>query len=60
MARARSATSTATRGCGADQVEGRVLRADSDGLLVDGGGRIGQVRHGWAEVGAGYVRVLRS
>ena len=30
--------------CGADQVEGRVMRVDRDGLLVDWGGRLGTVR----------------
>jgi hypothetical protein len=29
---------------GADQGEGRVLRVDRDGLLVDWGGRLGTVR----------------
>ena len=29
---------------GAGQVEGRVLRVDRDGLLVDWGGRLGQPR----------------
>jgi hypothetical protein len=43
----------------ADQVEGRVLRVDRDGLLVDWGGRLGTVRRSWAEVGARFVRVLR-
>ena len=43
----------------ASQVEGRVLRVDRDGLLVDEGGRLGLVRHGWAEVGERFVRVLR-
>jgi hypothetical protein len=33
---------------GADQVEGRVLRVDRDGLLVDWGGRLGTVRRSWS------------
>ena len=44
---------------GADQVEGRVLRVDRDGLLVDWGGRFGQLRHPWSEAGARFVRVPR-
>ena len=44
---------------GADQVEGRVLRVDRDGLLVDWGGRLGQARHPWSDVGARLVRVPR-
>jgi hypothetical protein len=44
---------------GADPVEGRVLRVDRDGLLVDWGGRLGTVRHSWSEVGARFVRVPR-
>jgi hypothetical protein len=44
---------------GADQVEGRVLRVDHDGLRVDWGGRLGTVRHNWSEVGARFGRVSR-
>jgi hypothetical protein len=44
---------------GADQVEGRVLRIDGDGLLVDRGGRLATVRHAWSEVGARFGRVPR-
>jgi hypothetical protein len=44
---------------GADQVEGRVLRVDRDGLLVDWGGRLGMVRHSWSEVGDRFARVPR-
>ena len=44
---------------GADQVEGRVLRVDRDGPMVDWGGRLGTVRHPWSEVGARFVRVPR-
>jgi hypothetical protein len=44
---------------GADQVEGRVLRVDASGLLVDWGGRLGTMRHDWSEVGARFVRLPR-
>ena len=44
---------------GADQVEGRVLRVDRDGVLVDWGRRLGQVRHPWVEVGARFRRAPR-
>ena len=44
---------------GADQVEGRVLRVDRDGLLVDWGGRLGTQRHGWSEVGTRFARLPR-
>jgi hypothetical protein len=44
---------------GADQVEGRVLRVDRDGLLVDPGGRLVAVRHSWSEVGTGGRRLPR-
>ena len=44
---------------GADRVEGRVLRVDRDGLLVDWGARLGTVRHPWLEVGARFVRLPR-
>jgi hypothetical protein len=44
---------------GADRVEGRVMRVDRDGLLVDWGGRLGQLRHTWTEVGARFVRLPR-
>jgi hypothetical protein len=44
---------------GADQVEGRVLRVDRDGLLVDWGGRLGSERHPWSEIGARFVRLPR-
>jgi len=43
----------------ADQVEGRVLRVDRDGLLVDWGGRLGKHRHPWSEVGARFFRLPR-
>jgi hypothetical protein len=44
---------------GVDRVEGRVLRVDRDGLLVDWGGRLGTVRHPWSEVGDRFARVPR-
>jgi hypothetical protein len=44
---------------GADRVEGRVLRVDRDGVLVDWGGRIGTQRHDWSDVGARFVRLPR-
>jgi hypothetical protein len=44
---------------GADHVEGRVLRVDRDGTLVDWGSRLGTVRHPWSEVGARFVRLPR-
>jgi hypothetical protein len=44
---------------GAEQVEGRVLRADRDGVLVDWGARLGTVRHPWTEIGVRFVRVPR-
>jgi hypothetical protein len=50
VGRATSAPPTASPP-GAAQVEGRVLRVDRDGLLVDWDGRLGTVRHGCAEVG---------
>ncbi len=37
----------------------RVLRVDRDGLLVDWGGRLGQLGHSWSEVGAQFGRVPR-
>ena len=43
----------------ADQVEGRVLRVDRDGLLVAWAGRLGGHRHPWSEVGARFVRLPR-
>ena len=44
---------------GAEQVEGRVLRLDRDGLMVDWGERLGTVRHSWSEVGARFLRLPR-
>jgi hypothetical protein len=44
---------------GADEVEGRVLRVDRDGLLVEWAGRLGALRHPWSEVGARFVRLPR-
>ena len=44
---------------GADQVEGRVLRVDRDGILVDWGGRLGTQRHDWSDVGTRFVRLPR-
>jgi len=44
---------------GAERVEGRVLRVDRDGLLVDWGPRLRTQRHAWSEVGARFVRLPR-
>jgi hypothetical protein len=44
---------------GADRVEGRVLRVDGDGLLVDWGARLGTVRHNWSEIGERFARLPR-
>jgi hypothetical protein len=44
---------------GADNVEGRVLSVDRDGVVVDWGRRLGKVRHAWMEVGARFKRAPR-
>jgi hypothetical protein len=44
---------------GAERVEGRVLRVDRDGLLVDWGGRLGVQRHAWSEVGVRFLKLPR-
>jgi hypothetical protein len=44
---------------GAERVEGRVLRVNRDGLVVDWGGQFGTQRHPWSEVGARFVRLPR-
>jgi hypothetical protein len=42
-----------------DHVEGRVLRVDHDGVLVDWGRRLKTQRHAWSDVGARFVRLPR-
>lgn len=44
---------------GAERVEGRVLRVDRDGFLVDWGRQLGTVRHAWSEVGVRFHRLSR-
>lgn len=44
---------------GDDQVEGRVLRVDVNGVLVDWGSRLGTQRHPWSDVGARLVQLLK-
>jgi hypothetical protein len=45
---------------GAEQVEGRVMRVDRDGLMVDWGRQLGAQRHDWLDVGARFVRLPRG
>jgi len=43
----------------ADHLEGRVLRVDRDGVLVDWRGRLETQRNAWSDIGARWLRLPR-
>lgn len=45
---------------GAERVEGRVLRVDHAGVLVDWGDQLGTQRHPWSDMGARFIRLPRT